>query len=133
MLNPHEILGVEEGCDMETIKKRFKTVSKMFHPDKHKNDLSAIAIYKIIRSSYDTLKENKSKIVLPVLDPQIEDANTKKPKAGPKDDIVISGTNISENDIRILGEKLNDPWFSPQFDLTDFFGDVKIPDKTKST
>lgn len=129
MFNPHEILGVDEGEDFEVIRKRFKTVSKMFHPDKHQNDKSAIVIYQIIKSSYDSLKASKTKIVLPVMDPQITD-KTNESQSEPKQSLV-PGTNITENDIRILGEKLNDPWFHPQFDLTDMFGDVNIPKEKK--
>lgn len=135
MYNPHEILGVAEGDDMSTIKQRFKTISKIYHPDKHGNDKSAIVIYQIIRNAYDSLKESKKKIVLPVMDPQIVEKKDSLPKEKTKSelksDTVVPGINITENDIRILGERLNDPWFHPEFDLTDFFGDVKIPEKSK--
>lgn len=135
MYNPHEILGVEEGDNMSTIKQRFKTVSKIYHPDKHMNDKTAIIIYQIIRNAYDSLKESKKKIVLPVMDPQIvekkESLSKDDTKAVIKQDSIVPGTNITENDIRILGERLNDPWFHPEFELTDFFGDVTIPEKNK--
>ncbi len=129
MYNPHEILGVEEGDDMSVIRQRYKMVSKMFHPDKHRNDKSAIAVFQLVKSCYDSLKESKKKIVLPIIDSI--DAQPTKPDEtiSHEKSSVISGTNITENDIRILGERLNDPWFHPEFDLTDLFGDVKIPEK----
>ena len=128
MFNPHEILGVQEGDDLSVIKQRFKTVSKMFHPDKHQNDKTAIALYQIIRSSYDSLKESKKKLVLPMIDPQL-DIKKKDDAAIVQEKSVVPGTNITENDIRILGEQIKDPWFHPTFELTDFFGDITIPDK----
>ena len=141
MYNPHEILGVEEGADESTIRKRFKSLSKIYHPDKHNNDPSSIALYQIIRNSYDNLKESKKKIQLPMINSI--DNNSKKREANDlkkrenqendsnKKDIVVEGTNITENDIRILGEKFKDPWFHPSFELTEFFGDIRIPEKTK--
>ena len=38
-------------------------------------------------------------------------------------------SNISENDIKILAQQLKDPWFQPEFSLTEFFGDVEIQKK----
>lgn len=128
MYNPHEILGVEESDDLDTIKQRFKKVSKMFHPDKHQQDASAVALYQIIRSSYDSLKESKKKISLPVMEPTIKQSSSTQKT---KQEVVVEGTNITENDIRILGERLKDPWFHPEFQLTEFFSDVMIPEKKK--
>ena len=128
MFNPHQILGVEESADMSTVKKRFKIVSKMFHPDKHGNDPSAVVIYQIIRSSYDTLKENKSKIVLPVLEEKI-----KQHIETPNSSVADSSSKITENDIKILGEKLLDPWGNPHLNLAEMFGDVNIPKSNNDT
>ena len=130
MYNPHEILGVEEGDDMTVIKQRFRTVSKMFHPDRHGNDKSAVVVFQLVRSCYDSLKESKKKIVLPVIESETQQL-PKNEQNIPEKSSVIPGTNITENDIRILGEKLNDPWFRPEFELTELFGDVNIPDKSK--
>ena len=84
MLNPHLILGVEEGSDMETIRKRYKQVSKMIHPDKHKNDPSAIVLYQIVRNAYDSLKESSRKITLPVMEPQLEQKESVEKKSVPE-------------------------------------------------
>lgn len=136
MINPHILLGVDEDADDDVVRKRYKTVSKMFHPDKHQNDKSAVAIFQLLREAYDKIKESRKKIVIPKI-PKVEKLSAKKdtpstPAPTPIANPVVPGTNITENDIRILGEQIKDPWFHQDFSLTDFFGDVAIPEDKKS-
>ncbi|CRH00641.1 DnaJ protein, putative [Plasmodium relictum] len=44
--DPHSILKVEKNCDVETLKKQFKKLAILYHPDK---------------SKYHLFKENKEK------------------------------------------------------------------------
>ena len=131
-MNPHDILGVEEGADFVTVKKRFRSVSKIFHPDKHQNDPTAVVLFQLIRDAYDKLKNNMHKIELPRIDvtpveakdhvdPRVKETGGTAPSVVPP-----------EFDIRILGEKLKDPWFNQDFSLYELFGDVTIPESKQS-
>ena len=139
MQDPHQILGVSEDIDDHTLKKRYKRLCKMFHPDKMDNDQTAVVFFTMIQNSYENIKRSRVRIEIPLLDspPKNKKPSTQKDTSEdsiekkPKEDIVIEGTNITNNDIRILGEKLQDPWFHPSFNLTEMFGDVNIPKKKK--
>lgn len=122
MQNPYEILGVDETWEVKDIKKRFRKLCKVYHPDKHENDKTAVVFFQMLHKAYESLS-NQNKLDLPML----EEPKKKEP---PKN-VVVPGTNITENDMRILGERLKDPWFNPSFSLTEFFGDVAVPDKNK--
>lgn len=142
--NPHEVLGVEEDASEDSVKKRYKRVSKMFHPDKHDQDPSSKFFFQMIVDAYTKIKRSREKIELP----RIEDKRKKekkekdlelerdkrsqeKTKLRAETPVIVPGTNITENDIRILGEQIKDPWFQQPFELTDFFGDVAIPENKK--
>jgi DnaJ-class molecular chaperone len=128
-MNPHHLLGVDENIDHDELKKRYKTVCKMFHPDKHNQDKSAVFVFQLVKDAYDKIKSSRKKINIPKI-PTITDTK-EKPVQQTQMPSIVPGTNISENDIRILGEQLKDPWFHPSFNLTDFFGDVSVPEKNK--
>ena len=49
-----------------------------------------------------------------------------------KEKILIPGTNITENDIKILGQLNKDPWFHPNFNLMEYFGNDCFPGKRKT-
>lgn len=123
-MNPHHLLGVDENIDSDDLKKRYKTVCKMFHPDKHNQDKSAVFVFQLVKDAYDNIKSTRKKINIPKI-PKIA---ATQPEVK-KEESIVPGTNITENDIRILGEKFQDPWFHPSFNLTEFFGDVSVPDK----
>ncbi|VWU52238.1 DnaJ protein, putative [Hepatocystis sp. ex Piliocolobus tephrosceles] len=38
--NPYSILGVEENCNIETVKKKFKQLVIIYHPDKLKHHIN---------------------------------------------------------------------------------------------
>lgn len=139
-MNPHEILGVEEGIEPDSLKRRYKILSKMFHPDKHQNDKSAVFFFQLIKKSYDSIVSSREKIVIP--DVKISKSKMQSSRQNIKEEEksdnqsqehrnekMIPGTNITQNDIRVLSEKLHDPWFQPEFSLTEFFGDVNFPKK----
>lgn len=132
MQNPYTILGLDEGDDDKTLRVRYRKVTKMVHPDKHENDKSAVVLFQIVRQAYDTIKTSKNKIVLPGIIHKREAAEVEE-KAAPVPQSIVPGTNITENDIRILGEQLKDPWFHPNFGLSELFGDVTIPEKEQTS
>lgn len=151
MVDPHEILGVKQGVDEYKLRKRYKKVCKMYHPDKHDGDASSVAIFHLIQKSYETIKKSQEKIELPMIknEPNTVRKNDRSDRIDKKDDAknhnrdnstqmntsrsesTIEGTNITENDIRVLSQRLNDPWFQPSFSLSEFFGDVQVPKKKK--
>ena len=151
MHNPHTILGIEEGDSDEIVKRRYRKVSRMIHPDKHADDPSAVALFQIVKNAYESIKKAKTRMELPVSNEsnvripkvtQLQQNNgetvnkTKKTHKSYKDtdtlstkESLVPGTNISENDMRTLAEQIKDPWFHQSFSLTDFFGDVPVPEK----
>jgi len=123
-MNPHIILGVQQDVDNEHLRKRYKKVCKMFHPDKHNNDPSAVALFQVVVDAYESIKASRKRIT--VEDVEIENPTPKK------EDVIIPGTNITQNDVKILGDYLKDPWFDPGFSLVEMFKDVDIPSRKTS-
>jgi len=135
MFNPHDILGVSEDVDETRLRKRYKFVSKIVHPDKHNNDKSALTLFQIVKNSYESIKNSRNKIYLP----KVPDVDKQKEQSSkiekPSEKNTAVAAKITEEDlntIRILGQQLKDPWFNPNFNLTEFFGDVAIPEKKKT-
>lgn len=123
-MNPHEVLGVDESVSDDALRRRLRILSKMFHPDKHQNDKSAVFFFQLIQKSFKSIQESRTKIVIPDV------SITPKPSAStprhPTEEI-DSTSQLSESAIRTLSHRLHDPWFQPEFSLTEFFGDVSIP------
>lgn len=134
-MNPYLVLGVDEDVSDTNLKKRYKTVCKMFHPDKHEDDKSAKVIFQILQDAYEKIKLIRKKIVIE--DVVIEQEEKKKERKEEKkrkqnkEEVVIPGTNITESDIKTLGQLNRDPWFHPDFNLTDYFGSDCFPGKKK--
>jgi hypothetical protein len=55
-MNPYLILGVEENCSEEEIKKAFRRLAKIHHPDVSNEDSGAS--FKRILRAYEILKQN---------------------------------------------------------------------------
>lgn len=53
----YKILGVGENASDDEIKKKFRDLSKKYHPDKNKDDKSNDEKYKEITQAYDILKD----------------------------------------------------------------------------
>ena len=133
-MNPYNLLGIDEEVSYDDLKKRYKTVCKMFHPDKHGGDKSAVFIFQMITKAYNQIKESKKRTNIPKI-PKIKQSDVDGKKQSEQinnHQSIVPGTNITENDIRILGQQLKDPWFNPDFNLTDFFGDVAVPEKNEN-
>ena len=57
----YQILGVSKNASPEEIKKAYRTLSKEWHPDKHKGDKTAEEKYKQINRAYEALSDPKKK------------------------------------------------------------------------
>lgn len=170
MWNPHEVLGIDENVTTEHLKKRYKKLCRLYHPDKHDQDKTSLFMFQLIQKSYQSIlksRENSSGS----LDVELDESNEKEGKKSDQDFVrfvrankintkpeekndelstnlkrkntqnkqqehdksdILKDTNISENDIRVLAQRIKDPWFQPEFSLTEFFGDVSIPDKSSN-
>ena len=57
----YQILGVSKNASPEEIKKAYRSLSKEWHPDKHKGDKAAEEKYKQINRAYEALSDPKKK------------------------------------------------------------------------
>jgi translocation protein SEC63 len=55
--NPYEILEIEPGVDEKVIKKAYRRLTLMFHPDKNPNNLQAKAKFIMIAKAYESLTD----------------------------------------------------------------------------
>ncbi len=60
MRGPLEILGLANGASKSQIKKRYRLLSKKFHPDLNPSDPEAEARFKDIQWAYDKLSSRES-------------------------------------------------------------------------
>lgn len=57
----YEILGVSRDASQNDVKKAYRTLSKKYHPDKHKGEKEAEEKYKQINRAYECLSDPKKK------------------------------------------------------------------------
>jgi DnaJ-class molecular chaperone len=60
MRDPLEILGLTNGASKSQIKRRYRLLSKQFHPDLNPNDPEAEARFKEVQWAYDMLSSRES-------------------------------------------------------------------------
>ena len=109
-MDPHLLLGVKEGADLETIGKRYKHLAKRLHPDKHHQDPSFAYLFSLLNKANASLTDTSSR--------------TKPPPT--TENVHPSPENASDT---TLANPLLDLYFRPPFQLEDFFGDVSIPER----
>ena len=58
----YKILNINHNFDLKTLKKNYRDLSKIHHPDKNKGDEAAEKKFKEVNDAYQTLSdENKRK------------------------------------------------------------------------
>ena len=60
--NFYEILEIPETANPEDIKKSYRRLSMMYHPDKNKNNPDATSKFQQISEAYETLGDKDKKI-----------------------------------------------------------------------
>ena len=115
MENPFKILHVDEDSDLTIVRKRFKKLSKIYHPDKHEQDPTSVLLFQILQNAYEKIKNIKehNTYVIPVKQTQARSENTK-------------------NHTTTLAQPLHDPYFTQDFALSEYFSDISIPEKKKN-
>ena len=59
--DPFSILGVDTGSDSKTIKKAYKSMSLLYHPDKNPNNPAAEAKFMMVAKAYESLTDPTAK------------------------------------------------------------------------
>lgn len=57
----YEILGLKQGCSSEEIKRAYRSLAQIHHPDKNKGSKEASEKFKEIVEAYNILRDNKSR------------------------------------------------------------------------
>lgn len=60
--NYYKILGVKRTASTADIKKRYKDLVKIFHPDKHNNHPNVVRKFQEIKEAYDILGNLDSRL-----------------------------------------------------------------------
>ena len=119
-MDPYRLLGIDESCTESELKQRWKALRKIYHPDKCKLDKTATAIYQMLEDAYTKIKNVKEPIVLSKIQPT---------NPGKHSEIEIQ----TSSDVTTVGRQLLDPYFHPEFSLSELFGDVAIPEHAEKT
>lgn len=61
-MDPLEVLGLDPRCTEEDVKRKFRRLSFLYHPDKHPGDDKAAESFKNLVNAYETIKKNPSLI-----------------------------------------------------------------------
>lgn len=122
-MDPYKVLAIEPGCSRVELKARYKVVSKLYHPDKVKSDATAAFLFQQIVQAYESIKN--------VAQDKPATTDTRRPLA---DAIPKSGRNTndpastsSSNTVTTVGAPRMNAYFTPDFNLTEYFGDIPIP------
>ena len=59
--DPYEILEITSSADIKEIKKAYKRLALIYHPDKNLNDINAKHKFMLINKAYETLTDDKAK------------------------------------------------------------------------
>ena len=140
-MNPYTLLNLHEGCSRSELKSRYKILCKMYHPDKLGQDPTSVVIFQMIQQAYTNIKNMMDDTILVNVSTEMKsneipvhsDSVVNTTKKVTKQESSQNEVQQMQNLVRVLGQKLNDPWFDQGFSLTDYFGDVTIPEKNKKS
>eukprot|EP01083_Nonionella_stella_P134627 409557_1 len=59
--DPYDILGIENGCEPQLIKKAYRDMSRVWHPDKNREDPDAAKKFMLITKAYQTLTDEATR------------------------------------------------------------------------
>ena len=60
-MTPYDLLGIERGADLETIKRAYRALAKQLHPDVNAGDESAADRFKEITAAYNLLADRRKR------------------------------------------------------------------------
>lgn len=75
MKDYYKILGLTKEASKDEIKKAFRSLAKKYHPDKNKDDESAIKMFQDVSEAYEVLGNEKSR---EEYDKKLETMNSKQ-------------------------------------------------------
>ncbi|MDQ7785605.1 MAG: J domain-containing protein [Desulfomonilaceae bacterium] len=55
--DPYKVLGIDPGATRHEIKRRYRLLSKMYHPDANSGDSNAEETFKLIQWAYETISK----------------------------------------------------------------------------
>lgn len=59
--NYYQILGIPENASLSDIKKSYRNLAKMWHPDRNKNSAESVSKFKLISEAYEILSNNRTR------------------------------------------------------------------------
>lgn len=59
--NYYQILGVQKEASLDEIKKSYRTLAKIWHPDKNNGSQESVSKFKLISEAYETLSNKRSR------------------------------------------------------------------------
>lgn len=136
-MDPHKLLCVEEGVSKETLDARWKVLCKLFHPDKLRQDATAVIVFQLLQEAYRRLSQSKD-----VSPHESQRGNSSRYRDAQRQSVqvpltVISRANRARGDVQqrrpdantattTVGSVNTDPYFAQEFSLSDYFGDVSV-------
>lgn len=123
-MNYYEILGLKKNCSKNEIKRKYKKLAKMYHPDKG-GDLEK---FKQVSEAYTVLLDYNSRIKYDN-NYNLESYET---YVNPFD---LFEEVIRKSDILILSSKINNNWLYDDLDFNDEINNSNIfsPNKNKNS
>lgn len=153
-MNPYKLLGCDETASRADVRERYRFLVRKLHPDKHAQDVSFVYLSTQLDAAYKSIKdlfaykdahatgrkrgEGDDRPWVASPPSQRPDRRTVASSSGvslsssaPHD--TGSDTTSTHARVTTVGHVLRDPWFQQDFCLTDYFGDVPLPDKCQSS
>lgn len=102
MKDYYKILGVAKEASKDEIKKAFRNLAKKYHPDKNKDDESAIKKFQDVSEAYEVLSDEKSK---EEYDKKLESMNSKSNNFRPNGPNGFNKNNNNEKKTTVNKDK----------------------------